>query len=86
MDKEALNLKIQTREDILYKGEVDSLSSVNNTGKFDVLRQHANFISMIKDYLIIREINGKEREVKLGTGIMRVAGNKVNVYLGIKKS
>lgn len=79
-----LFLKVRTREDVLYDGEVDSLTSVNEEGRFDVLKRHANFTSLIKDYIIIRDLKGGKREIKIGQGIMKILDNKVSVYLGIK--
>ena len=68
----------------MFEGEIESLSSVNDSGKFDVLGHHANFISMIRDHLIIREKGGRTRELKIGRGILKVLDNSANVYLGIK--
>ena len=78
-------LKVLSRGDILFEGEVESLSSVNDTGKFDVLRGHANFISLIRDYLVIREKGGRTKEIKIGSGILKVLDNEANIYLGINK-
>lgn len=83
IDKPLL-LKVRNREEVIYDGEVDSLTSVNEAGKFDILRKHANFISLIKDYIIIRDLKGTKREIKIGQGIMKILDNKVNIYLGIK--
>lgn len=79
-----LFLKVRTREDVLYDGEVDSLTSVNEAGRFDILKKHANFISLIKDYIVIRDLKGDKREIKIGRGIMKILDNKVSVYLGTK--
>ncbi len=74
-----------TRGGLFYEGEVQSLSSSNERGKFDVLPKHANFISLIKDYLIIRDKAGDERKINVEQGIIRVFKQKANVYLGIKQ-
>ena len=80
-----LHLRVLTRGEMLYEGDVTSLSSVNELGKFDVLIEHANFISMVKDYLIIREKVGRELKLKISQGILRVNLDRANVYLGIKQ-
>lgn len=74
-----------SRGDILFEGEIESLSSVNDTGKFDVLQEHANFISLIRDYLVITEKGGRTQEMKIGSGILKVLDNKANIYLGVNK-
>lgn len=84
MKSKALVLKVQTRQDVLYQGEIDSLTSVNQKGKFDILRKHANFISLIKDYILIRDLKGKDYRLNIGQGLMKVLDNQINIYLGIK--
>ena len=78
-------LKVRTRQNMLFEGPISSLSSVNETGKFDVLIKHANFISLIKDYLIINLIDGTKREIKVENAILRVLDNQADVYLGVKE-
>ena len=84
MRSKTLVLKVQTRQDVLYQGEIDSLTSVNQKGKFDVLREHANFISLIKDYILKKDLKGKDYRLNIGQGLMKVLNNQINIYLGIK--
>ena len=86
-------LKVASREGVLFEGDVTAISSFNEKGKFDVLASHANFISLIKQGLIIREvgdINSKNpknqiiKEIKFGTALLRVKENKVEVYIGVE--
>ena len=85
MKGKPIHLRVLTRGELLYEGEVNSLSSINESGKFDVLPKHANFISLIKNHLIIREQTGDERQIKVEQGILRVFQGRANVYLGIKQ-
>lgn len=78
-------LKVLSRGDVLFQGEIDSVSSVNDTGKFDILPGHAHFISLIRNYLIIREKGGRTRELKIGSGILKVINNQASIYLGINR-
>jgi F0F1-type ATP synthase epsilon subunit len=57
-----LQLVIRTRQDMLYQGRVKAVSSVNDTGPFDVLAHHAYFISVIQKQITIHEIDGLEVE------------------------
>jgi len=79
-----LTLKVLTREDMLFQGKVQVVSSTNDKGKFDVLGRHANFITLIKDKLTIRDVQGEVKEINLKNGVMRVFGGNVDVYLGLK--
>jgi F0F1-type ATP synthase epsilon subunit len=83
--KEKLHLRIYTRQGVLFDSEINSLSSRNVEGKFDVLREHAQFISIIKEKITIRLINGTVQEVPLDNAVMRVKGEEVQVFLGIKQ-
>jgi len=80
-----LFLKIITRQGVVFDGEVESLSSKNAQGAFDVLKQHAQFISIIKEKIIIRLGGGKVQEVPIDNAVMRVKGELVQVFLGIKQ-
>ena len=48
-----LNVEVLSPEKVIYKGPAVAISAVNNKGKFDVLFQHAQFISIINGDLII---------------------------------
>lgn len=80
-----LRLKIITRQGTLFDGEVKSLTSKNDSGTFDVLQKHAQFISIIKEKIIIRLQSGQVQEVPVDNGVMRVKGELVQVFLGIKQ-
>ena len=84
MNDENFNVLVLSRGGILYKGAVKSITSINEQGRFDVLPHHANFISLIKDTLIIRELDGRVKELKVGNGILRVTEKAVEVYLGVE--
>lgn len=85
MDKRPLLLRVTNREGIVFEGQVENLSSVNDKGKFDVLSHHANFISLIGDYLIIRTLDKKEQQINIDGGVMKVVGNQIDVFLGVKE-
>lgn len=69
---------------MVFRGDVDSITSFNNAGEFDVLPKHANFISLIQKGLIIRDKDGGIRKIDLSSALMRVRENFVEVYLGVE--
>lgn len=83
MVREYLHLKIQNREEVIYEADVLSVSSVNDKGKFDVLPEHANFISLIQTEIAVRDGEGKERKFPIEQGVLRVFQNQVKIFLGI---
>ena len=66
-----------------FHGRAYSLSTQNDIGPFDILPQHANIITIIKDNVIVRTKEGKAINYKFTKGVMEVVENKVKVYLGI---
>jgi len=56
MKKDLLNVRVfwlPVSKEVFFEGEAESVSSENQLGKFDVLPQHANFISLIFNEVII---------------------------------
>ena len=85
MEDNKFQLKVVSREGSVFEGKVSSITSYNEKGKFDVLAQHANFISLIKKGLSVRETEtGEEREISFDDALIRVKENFVEVYLGIE--
>lgn len=81
--KNFLELMIQNREEVIFEGRVSTISSYNEKGKFDILPQHANFISLLNKSLEYTTTNGQSQEIPVSNGILKVAQNKVEIYLGI---
>ncbi len=67
----------------MYEGDVKAITSHNDKGPFDVLAQHANFISLIKDSLTIHKTDGTKQDMKVDSGIIKVENNQMEIYLGI---
>ena len=82
-DNQTISVIVRDRSGILFEGRVDSLTSTNEKGGFDILPLHANFISLIHTFLAMRQ-NGKlVRTIELGTGVLSVRESGAEVYLGI---
>jgi F0F1-type ATP synthase epsilon subunit len=78
--------KILNTEKVLFEGNVKSVSSENETAKFDILPGHTNFISIIKDRMELITAENEKKEFNLEYGIVMVYENVLNVYLGIKQT
>lgn len=78
-----LYLKIRDRENVFFQGEIKSLSSTNAKGKFDVLQGHANFITLVRETLIVRPKEGEERVFDVKNGVMRVLQGRIEIFLGM---
>jgi F-type H+-transporting ATPase subunit epsilon len=63
-----------------------SISGQNETGPFDILPRHHNFMSLLQPgELIIRPVRGNEHEqrIRISGGLMHVKADKVTVFLDI---
>lgn len=79
-----LDVTIKTWINVVFAGQAKSVSSVNETGPFDILPNHANFITLIKNDCKIVSGNGEKKVIPIkGPALLRVHENKVSVYLGL---
>lgn len=80
-----LTLMVRNREAVVFEGEVQSISSKNKKGKFDILHNHGNFITLVNATLVVRPKGGGAfEEIEVTNGVMRVVENKVEVFVGKK--
>ena len=77
-----IHVIIKNKESIIYDGQATAVSSFNDVGLFDVLPLHENFISLVKDKIIILDNSG-QKEFKINNGLLKVKDDKVNIYLGL---
>lgn len=87
MDKATqLKLTVMDKERIVYDGLISSLTSVNDKGTFDILPAHTNFISIVKDKIVIRTNQGQEQELKVGPeAVLRVLDGEIKVFVGFRE-
>lgn len=79
-----LSVTIRDRKGVVWEGEATVVSSINSVGPFDVLQNHANFISIIKTRLVVTKMDKTKQEFNVDSGVIQVRENKVMVYLGVK--
>lgn len=85
MASDLLSVTIRNRDGIVFQAEAKTLSTKNKIGKFDILKNHANFISIINDTLLIQTSTGEKKEFPVESGILKVKENIVDIYLGVGK-
>ncbi|MDC0449028.1 hypothetical protein OAL67_00240 [bacterium] len=80
-----LKVSIRSREKHLFDGNVSTLTSINDTGEFDVLGYHANFVTLIKKYVLLDKGLSTQKKFEFDTAVLSVASNKVDVYVGFEE-
>lgn len=77
------HLKIVAKDGILFEGDIKSLTSYNDKGKFDILAFHANFISIIYKSVKIVDQKGNSKEMVIEKALLRNKQNYLEIYLGV---
>lgn len=83
MADKTMSVRVSSRQGLVFEGVARAVSSVNARGPFDILPDHANFVSTISRKLVILRNDGKKEEMNIDSGIMQVYQNRVLVFLGI---
>lgn len=78
-----LTVNIRTARKSIYKGTASSVTSTNDKGEFDILSQHANFISLVRGYIILNKNTTQEKKYAISTGIVKAEKNTVDVFLDV---
>lgn len=80
-----LHVTVRDRTGVLFDGGVEALSSENDSGPFDILGLHINFISIIHSILTLHFPGETSQKLSFSTGVLALQDNKVEVYIGILK-
>ncbi|WP_185859263.1 FoF1 ATP synthase subunit delta/epsilon [Blattabacterium cuenoti] len=77
-----MKIKILDCDKILYQGNIASITAPGLCGYFQILENHAYFISILKNGIIKLYIDGKDRKkIKIKNGILQVKNNSIIVIL-----
>lgn len=82
-DKKQLQVQVITSSKLFYNGPAFAVSSINKIGPFDILPEHENFITLLKDKVVIHGLDGRDTEIPCQNGLLEVSENVVRVFLGI---
>ena len=81
---QSIHIKIVTPVEVLYEGDAQTLSSTNSVGRFDILPEHANFITMIENQPIDIKTTQGVKQFSFPLAIIMAAKNQVKVYTDIQ--
>lgn len=74
-------LLIRSREALIYEGDCATVTSFNDIGEFDVLEHHANFITMIKKFIVINKGEESEKKIAIEKGVLTANEDLVQVFI-----
>jgi len=79
-----MHIKVYSPYRDYYDGMAFSLTAVNDTGTFDILPQHHNFISLLAPCeMVIRTVKTGDQKIRISGGIMHVKADRVIVFLDV---
>lgn len=84
LDSSLVNVKIYSPFKVYFNGPAKSVSAENDTGPFDVLPKHHNFMTLLNagEVTVVNE-NGSGQRYRIARGIMHVKANQVVVFLDV---
>ena len=84
MNPANIQVKIYGPFKIYFDGSANSLSATNDTGPFDILRHHKNFMSLLKSGpIIVRRTDQPDFTLSIDRGVLHVRKDKVTVFLDV---
>lgn len=82
-DGKHMHVKVYAPFKVYYDGQAESVSAENDTGPFDILATHHNFITLLSPCEIVIRNEDKEEKVKINRGIMHVKKDEIIVFLDV---
>jgi F0F1-type ATP synthase epsilon subunit len=78
-----MHIKIYAPFKVYFDGQANSISGDNETGPFDILPQHHNFMTLLGSCELIVRTKEDEKKFKITRGIMHVKADEVVVFLDV---
>lgn len=78
-----LSVKIFSPFEVFYEGPAYSLSAKSQTGPFDVLYDHTNFISLLLPGKVVVQTPFGNRSYDINRGVLKVHSNYVVLFANI---
>ena len=78
-----MHVKVYAPFKTYFDGEAVSVSAVNDTGPFDILPRHHNFMTLVNQCDIVIRTETSEEKVPINRGVMHVKADKVDIFLDV---
>ncbi len=69
------------KREYAFRGKIKSFSSQNTEGKFDILPEHENFVTMAHDKITMVDLSGKTIEFTIEKAVLEASNNLVKVFI-----
>jgi len=78
-----LHIKVYSPFKTYFNEDAYSISAVNDTGPFDVLPKHHNFMTLLKPCELLIDRQGGPVRIRITRGIMHVKADKAVIFLDV---
>lgn len=79
-----MHIKISSPFKVYFDDRAKSISALNDTGPFDILAGHRNFMTLVSPCeMVIRKTDGSEEKIKIARAVMHVKADEVTVFLDV---
>lgn len=82
-DGQHMHVKVYAPFKVYFDGIATSVSAVNDTGPFDILAQHHNFMTLLNACDVVIRTDKGEEKVPIQKGVMHVKADEVVVFLDV---
>lgn len=82
--KPIMAVKVYAPFQVYFEGDAYSVSAVNDTGPFDILPRHHNFLCMLVPCnLVVKPVEGNPKTIKIHRALMHVKADRVVVFIDV---
>jgi F0F1-type ATP synthase epsilon subunit len=81
--KGKMYIKVHAPYKVYFDGIADSISAINDTGPFDILPRHHNFMTLLAPGDVIVRSEYGEEKFTIARGVMHVKADRVIVFLDV---
>jgi len=78
-----LHIKVYSPFKTYFNEDAYSISAINDTGPFDVLPKHHNFMTLLKPCELLIDRQGGAVRIRITRGIMHVKADKAVIFLDV---
>lgn len=82
-DSKNMQVKVYSPFKVYYNDLAESISAENDTGSFDILPKHHNFMTLLNSGEVVVKNNNKDFRFNIDKGIMHVKADEVIVFLDV---
>lgn len=79
----SVHIKVASPFNTYFDEEALSISAVNDTGPFDILPRHHNFITLLNACEIVVRTRRGDFRIQISGGVMHVKADQIIVFLNV---